>query len=220
MDDEVNAPTVEILRDFLILIGRETEVEQMEERGTLEETAVWIDTQLERFFSLIGSFQDIFSRVWDAFSLDTLSDVVGTFQGIFDDFMVLLGDFMDFAWEVAAKVLEFVKKALLNWLNSFAADIPGFTLLTVIIGKNPLTDEIVLRNVTNIIRGFMGLIPGGEAKFQEMQQTGVIPRAAGRIEALMEQLGISWNLSKIYFLKSGILSALRTYWIPLLPSKE
>lgn len=199
LEDPVEATTEEILRDFLILIGRETEVEQMEEKGTLKETADWIDTQIARFFSLVDRFQVIFTRVWEAFSLDTLSDVIGTFESIYNDFMVLLDDFFAFAWEVAAKVLEIIKNALLSWLNSFAADIPGFTLLTVIIGKNPLTDEEAPRTVENIIRGFMGLIPGGETKFQQLKQTGVIPQAVQRIEALMAELGISWAMVKNLF---------------------
>jgi hypothetical protein len=192
LEEEVDATTVEILEDFLILIGKETEVEQMRERGTLQETADWIDTQLARFFSLVGRFQAILNRVWDAFSVENLADIPGIFQGIFDDFMSLLEDFFDFAREVAIRVLEIIKDALLEWLNSFAADIPGFTLLTVILGRNPLTDQVVERSVQNIIRGFMGLIPGGEAKYQELRESGVIPRAAGRIEALIAELGISW----------------------------
>ena len=50
----VEATTVEILEDFLRLIGKETELEQMRERGTLQETANWLDTQVGTFMSLMG----------------------------------------------------------------------------------------------------------------------------------------------------------------------
>ncbi len=46
---EVEAPTVEIIADFLRLIGQEQRLAQMEERGTLQETADWLDTQLATF---------------------------------------------------------------------------------------------------------------------------------------------------------------------------
>ena len=191
LDEEVNAPTVEILEDFLILIGKETEVEEMRNKGTLQETADWIDTQLITFFSLLGRFNALFTRAWNAFSLENLRDIPAVFSGILTDFTDLLQDFLTFAAEVAAKVLEIIKNALLEWLSSFADDIPGFHLLTVIIRRNPFTGEAVARTTENIIRGFMGLVPGGEAKFQELQQTGVVTSAAQRIDALIARLGIS-----------------------------
>ncbi|PKV49127.1 uncharacterized protein DUF4157 [Aquimarina sp. MAR_2010_214] len=191
LEDEVNAPTVEILEDFLVLIGKETEVEEMKNKGTLQETADWIDTQLITFFSLLGRFNALFTRAWDAFSLENLRDIPTVFSELLTDFTELLQDFLDFAAEVALKVLEIIKNALLAWLSSFADDIPGFHLLTVIIRINPFTGEAVARSTENIIRGFMGLVPGGEAKFQELQQTGVVTSAAQRIDALIARLGIS-----------------------------
>ncbi|MDY8138081.1 DUF4157 domain-containing protein [Aquimarina sp. 2201CG5-10] len=191
LDEEVNAPTVEILEDFLVLIGKETEVEEMKNKGTLQETADWIDTQLATFFALLGRFNALFTRAWDAFSLENLRDIPAVFSGILTDFGELLQDFSVFAAEVAIKVLEIIKNALLAWLSTFADDIPGFHLLTVIIRRNPFTGEAVARTTENIIRGFMGLVPGGEAKFQELQQTGVVTNAAQRIDALVARLGIS-----------------------------
>ena len=60
-DEPVEATTVEILEDFLMLIGKEQELEQMRERGSLEDTAAWLDTQLATFFSLLGELQGFFA---------------------------------------------------------------------------------------------------------------------------------------------------------------
>jgi hypothetical protein len=43
-----------------------------------------------------------------------------------------------------------------------AANIPGFTLFTVVIGFNPITNARVERNAGNILRGTIQLIPGGK----------------------------------------------------------
>ncbi|RNL91729.1 DUF4157 domain-containing protein [Sinomicrobium pectinilyticum] len=192
-DEEVNASTVEILEDFLLLIDKQTELEQMKERGTLQETADWLDTQVGTFMSLLGELRGLITAVWDAIQPENLPNIVENLQALAGRATGFLQRVWDFATTVATQVLELIKNALLGWLNSFAADIPGFTLLTVILGKNPLTEEKVLRSVENIIRGFMGLVPGGEAKYQELKQSGVIPRAAGQIEALIEELGFSWD---------------------------
>lgn len=190
-DEEVSAETVEILEDFLMLIGKETELEQMRERGTLQETADWLDTQMGTFTSLLGQLSTLIDNAWDAIQPENLPNILDSLSSLATEAGEFLQGLWDFASTVAIEVLKLIKDALLGWLNTFAADIPGFTLLTVIIGTNPLTGENVERSIQNIIRGFMGLVPGGEAKYQELKESGVVPRAAGQIEALIAQLGMS-----------------------------
>lgn len=189
--EEVDAETVEILEDFLMLIGKETELEQMRERGTLQETADWLDTQMGTFTSLLGQLNTLIDNAWEAIQPENLPNILDSLSSLATEAGAFLEGLWDFALTVAIEVLKLIKDALLSWLNTFAADIPGFTLLTVIIRTNPLTGEDVDRSVQNIIRGFMGLVPGGEAKYQELRESGVIPRAAGQIEALIAQLGMS-----------------------------
>ncbi|MEL6697903.1 MAG: DUF4157 domain-containing protein, partial [Bacteroidota bacterium] len=191
LEDKVEATTEQILKDFLLLIGKKKEVEEMEKKGTLKKTADWIDKNLGRFTSLLGRFQLILTKALDALSLESLGDMMGVFSGIWEELKILLQDFYDFASEVAAEVLKLIKEALLNALDSFANNIPGYHLLTVIIQKNPFTGKKVKRSTENVIRGFMGLVPGGEAKFQELKKTGVIGKAVARIEALVKELAMS-----------------------------
>lgn len=198
--EEVEATTVDILRDFLLLIGKEQELAQMEARGTLEETAVWLDTQLGTFLSLAGELNQLFSDAWQAIQPENLPNLTTNLQLL----TAQVGRFLQRAWTfartVAAKVLAFIKKALLNWLSAFANDIPGYHLLTVILEKDIFTQKAVLRTPTSLIHGFMSLIPGGEQQFQQMQETGIIPNAAARIEALISELGISWPFMRDLFL--------------------
>jgi hypothetical protein len=91
------------------------------------------------------------------------------------------------------QVLEFIKNALLGWLSGFAHEVPGFHLLTVILGRNPFTDETVPRTAENLIRGFITLLPGGNAIYERLSETGTIATAAARIEGAVEALGISWD---------------------------
>ncbi|SDL82617.1 eCIS core domain-containing protein [Kriegella aquimaris] len=190
-DEEVVAPTIEILEDFLLLIGKETELEQMRERGTLQETADWLDTQIGNFMSLLSQLSVLINSVWDAIKPQNLPTILDNLRELAVQTTGFLQRVWSFASTVAMQVLALLKNALLGWLNSFAAEIPGFTLMTVVLGKNPLTGEDVPRSIENIIRGFMGLVPGGEAKFQELKQSGVVPRAAGQIETLIAELGFS-----------------------------
>lgn len=192
-DEVVNAPTVEILRDFLLLIGKQTEVEEMEKNNTLQKTADWIDTQLATFNDLLTRFGGIVERVWAAFSLETLEDIPGVFSGILGDFAELFLDFTQFAEEVALKVLEIIKDALLSQLSQHAEGTPGYPLIKVLLGKDPFTEETVERNATNIIHGFLSLLPGGEETFQRLQESGAITRMTTWIEGAVTRLGITWE---------------------------
>ena len=193
-DEPVEATTVEILEDFLMLIGKETELEQMRERGTLQETADWLDTRLGEFMSLLGELGGLFRSAWNAIQPQNLPNLASNLQSLSQQVVGFLGRVWTFASTVALEVLQFIKNALLGWLSEFAHEVPGFHLITVIIGKNPFTQEAVPRTAENIIKGFITLLPGGQEKYDQMAETGTIENAAQRIEGAMEELGISWEM--------------------------
>ncbi len=192
-DETVEATTVEILEDFLILIGKEQELEQMRERGTLQETADWLDTQFATFMGLLSQLRGLFTAAWDAIQPENLPSLATNLQSLATQAFGFLQQVWDFAVTVASKVLELIKNALLSWLSGFAHEVPGFHLIAVLLGRNPFTQEPVPRTAENIIKGFITLLPGGEEKFQQMQETGTIPQAAQRIEGAMSELGITWE---------------------------
>jgi hypothetical protein len=192
-DEPVEATPTEILEDFLLLIGKEQHLEQMRERGTVEETANWLATQIETFMSLLEELGGLISRAWEAIQPENLPNLAENLRALATDVGGFLQRVWDFATTVAEKVLALIKDALLSGLSDFAHEVPGFHLLTVIIERNPFTGERVPRTAENLIRGFITLLPGGSATYQQLAETGTIPEAATRIEAAMSELGISWE---------------------------
>jgi hypothetical protein len=190
--EDVEASTVEILEDFLLLIGKETELAQMRERGTLQETADWLDTQWAVFSRLLGQLRSLIAAAWDAIQPENLPDLMSNLRALAGQAFGFIQQVWDFALTIALKVLELVKNALLGWLSDVVHELPGFHLLTVILGRNPFTQETVPRTPENIIRGFITLLPGGNAQYQQLEETGKIGEAAARIEGAMNELGISW----------------------------
>lgn len=191
----VDAPTVEILGDFLKLIGREQTLQQMQERGTLQETADWSDTQFATFADLLGQTEQLVRDAWDAITPANLPTLMTSLESLAQRAsFALLQQFRTFSETVIGKVLELVKKALLGWLSEHAHRMPGFHLLTVILGRNPFTGEAVERNAENLIRGFITLLPNGEQIYTQLAESGVIADAAARIEGEMARLNISWDL--------------------------
>ncbi|MCD0467626.1 DUF4157 domain-containing protein [Flavobacterium sp. ENC] len=190
-DEAVNATTVEILEDFLILIDKQTELEQMREKGTLQKTADWLDTQVGTFTSLLGELRGLITSAWDAIQPSNLANIADNLSALADQAGGFLQRVWDFASGVALKVLELVKESLLGWLSSQAATVRGYSLIKVIIGRDPFTNETVERSVPNLIRGFMSLMDGGEEQYAQMVETGAIARITGEIEAAVATLNMT-----------------------------
>ncbi|MFZ3493219.1 eCIS core domain-containing protein [Streptomyces sp. 5.8] len=193
-DRPVEAQTVEILEDFLRLIGKESALAQMKERGTLQKTADWLDEQAATFTGILGELRALFRDAWAAIQPQNLPDLLTNLKALAGRAFALVGRIGDFAGTVIGKVLSLVKDALLGWLSQYAHKIPGFHLLTVILGKNPFTGEAVERNAQNLIKGFITLLPDGEATYEQLASSGVIAEAAARIESEMARLGVSVDL--------------------------
>jgi len=82
---------------------------------------------------------------------------------------------------------------ILDGLADLAANVPGYTLLTVIIGRNPINMRVVERNAVNLLRAFMGLIPGGEILFQVLERYGVIRRLGAWVSEQTAAMGLTFQ---------------------------
>jgi Domain of unknown function (DUF4157) len=66
----------------------------------------------------------------------------------------------------------------LQFLADKAKNIPGFDLFCLVVGTNPITMQKVDANAANIIRALVGLIPGGAAVIDALQNNGVFDKVA------------------------------------------
>ena len=181
--EAVPATTAQIIEEFLILIGQRQHLEKMRETGTIARVAAWIDQQLALLHFSFAELRALFQQAWDAFSLRDLLNPVAAFRRTVGIFAPFVGRVARFAWNVATTVLRFIKDALLGALSSFARRTPGFTLLTVVLGRDPFTGERVPRTATNLVRGFLEFVPGGEEKFRNLQESGALERAFAWVSA-------------------------------------
>ena len=196
----VVAPTTEILADFLKLIGKQDALAQMQERGTLQKTADWLDVQIPRFLSLVAELMALFEAGWNAIQPANIASLTDNLSKLARDAIALVQRVGAFAGDVIVTVLKIIKDALLDWLSREAGGMRGFRLLTVIIGQDPFTGKAVPRTAENLIGGFIALLPGGEATYQKLAEAGVIADAAAQIEGAMARLGISLDMVTNTFL--------------------
>jgi hypothetical protein len=186
--------------------GREQRA-RLQETGTFQRVADWIDRGISVFSNLYNAIRSGFSLIWDAVSFDTLLHPVETFERIYNHFAQPIADVWAFVRDTARIIIDFVKEALLSRLSAWARDQRGYFLVTLLIRRDPFTGASVPFTIENVIRAFMSLMEGGEAQFQELKQSGAIDRTTNRILAAVRRL--NFTVEYIVGLFTGLWSTVR-----------
>ncbi|EZH71832.1 hypothetical protein ATO12_05490 [Aquimarina atlantica] len=76
-----------------------------------------------------------------------------------------------------------------NWAADKANNIPGYSMLTVILGFNPINGQDVPRNAANIFRGIMGFLPGGNLIWEALNNHGIFNKVGNWIVQQLDTLG-------------------------------
>lgn len=192
-EEHVDRNGANILNALLELGGEEGRQQraQMQETGTFQKVADWIDRGIAVFGNLYQTIRNNFGLIWEVVSINSLMDPVGTFNRIYDTFADPVRKVWEFVRDTAKIILQFIKEVLLRRLSAWASAQRGYRLVTVLIGKDPFTNERVPRTVPNIIRGFMSLMEGGEEQYQQMEQSGAIARATQQVDAAVRRLNMT-----------------------------
>lgn len=77
----------------------------------------------------------------------------------------------------------------LDKFAEWAYNIPGFRLLTIVLGFNPVNMRSTDRSAANILRGLIELIPGGHFITQALDNHGVFNKAGEWVERKLATLG-------------------------------
>lgn len=77
----------------------------------------------------------------------------------------------------------------LDYFADKAYYIPGFRMLTILLGFNPINMRATDRNAANLLRALIEMIPGGHLITQALDNHGVINKAAAWVEQKLAILG-------------------------------
>jgi hypothetical protein len=92
---------------------------------------------------------------------------------------------------VAATIQRFGVGDALAYFADRANMIPGFRLLTVVLGFNPLNMSRVPGTTATILRAVIEVIPGGGLVTQALESTGIFERAAAWVDRQIATLGLT-----------------------------
>ncbi|GAB1402881.1 hypothetical protein MASR1M74_00590 [Lentimicrobium sp.] len=77
----------------------------------------------------------------------------------------------------------------LDYFTDKANSIPGFRMLTIILGFNPINMRSTDRNAANILRALIEMVPGGHIITQALDNHGVFGKAGAWVEQQISILG-------------------------------
>lgn len=164
---------------------------QMQETGTFAKVVGYIDEGIVVFGNLYDTIVQNFSRIWDMVTIEALMNPVETFRTIYAIFADPIAQVLAFVIKVGKEILKLIKEVLMQRLSAWAREQRGYTLVTVIIGKDPFTDEVVPRTMENVIRGFFGLMDGGEEQYKQLKESGAIDKTVAKVNAAVARLNMT-----------------------------
>jgi hypothetical protein len=182
-----------ILNAILEIGGEEGRQQRskMRETGTFDKAAAYIDEGIAVFGDLYRAITQGFSAIWDMVSINALMNPVATFQRIYNVFARPVARVLDFMLRVGREILRLVKEVMMRHLSEWARTVRGYPLVTVIIGKDPFTNEAVPFTMENVIKGFFSLMDGGVEQYNQLKESGAIDRTVGKITAAVRRLNMT-----------------------------
>ena len=214
--DNVERTIPAIIKGFLMLTEQgESYWKKLEESQKLTEAIIWLESTIAKYDITPTRIITAFTDLWDALSWKDVLDPIGTFKKIYNAFAQPVKDIVLFTLEVAFKILCLVKDYFLGLLRKHANAIPGYPLLTVILGKCPLTGQVVPRTAKNFIKGFMSFVPGGMEKYKNLEKSGAVDKAFAWLEKEIAKLDLSWAAIKNMFLNAWNLLTIENFLKPV-----
>ncbi len=106
--------------------------------------------------------------------------------------------FSDAVGSVAGAIAD-PKKLLLGKVADVARGLPGYTLLTQILGKDPISDKPVERSARGVFQAVLNMVPGGDQIFANLNESGAIDKAFAWLNEQWAKLGLTWDAVKGLF---------------------
>ncbi len=84
----------------------------------------------------------------------------------------------------------------IQWLAGKANLIPGFRMLTIVLGVNPINMSAVDRSAANILRALVEFIPGGGLIVEALDNHGIFDKVGAFVETQISALGMTGSAIK------------------------
>lgn len=190
----VERNTVNLLRAFIGLIpGGELLFQVLQRQGIVERIATWVDGQTAALGLNFQTVRDAFTRFTDSLSWTDIfspGDVWRRAQAIFTP---IISRVTGFVGGLITQAITWLKETFMAPLSDFCRQIPGYGLVTVLLGRDPFTNAPVPRTAMTVVRAFAEFIPGGTEKVDQLVQSGALDRAYAWFQQETSARNLTWD---------------------------
>jgi hypothetical protein len=204
----VERSALNLLRGFIGLIpGGEILFQVLQRYGVAERIAAWIGSQVAALGLSFQAVRDAFTRFTESLGITDIVRPDDVWRRARSIFTPLVDRITAFVGGLVTQAVAWLKEAFMAPLAAFCREIPGYGLVTVLLGRDPFTGEAVPRTALNVVRGFASFIPGGSEKVDQLVQSGALDRAYQWFQTETAARNLTW--ARVTGTFAGAWAALR-----------
>lgn len=171
----------------------------LEKNKTVEKVSQWFDGEVTKLNLTWDGVKALFRQAWDSLGVTDLLGPAAVWEKVKAVFAPTLRRLEAFAVTIAGRIIDSVKKVVLGKLSSWAKEQRGYSLLTFVLGRDPITDEIVERTAKKFIKAVLELVDGGDRIYENLEKSRTIEKTAAWLKSEITELDLSWEKIKELF---------------------
>ncbi|MBS1614766.1 MAG: DUF4157 domain-containing protein [Bacteroidetes bacterium] len=152
--------------------------------GTWEEAAGFVEGRVDDFVSLVSNIGDRVVQFIDGLGIADIRHPVTVLENFYNLVRGIIEDVVGFVCRSAQAFVDMVKRVVITQVAAFVKQhIPRlYPFLRVAFGFDPITNEQVPRNGTNILNALFAVTDEGEEQKRQLIETGAFQRVAAWID--------------------------------------
>jgi hypothetical protein len=197
----VKGSTRDFIRAALKLVpDGEALFQKLDTEGRIDAVAKWWDAQIATLDLTYSKIAGLVKQAWDALGASDLIDPTGAYEKkIKPIFQPVVKRVWDFIKAVGAKILQVVRDLVLKSIGEWAQKQKGYSLLTMVLGRDPVTSEEVKPTLKGVIFAVLDLVPSGDKIKENLEKSKTVEKAAAWFQAEVKKLKLTWAAIKLLF---------------------
>lgn len=173
--------------------------EGLEKNKTIDDVSRWFEAEIAALDLTWEGIKALFSQAWDELGTFERLNPRRVWEKIKAVFGPTVRRLARFAANVALKILELLKKIVLDKISAWARQQTGYPLLVFVLGKDPVTGEAVPRTASAFVKAVLALVKGGDKIYENLQKTKALERTVTWLHTEITKLDLSWEKIKDLF---------------------
>lgn len=157
----------------------------LDQYGVFEKAGAWVEGQLSTLGISGASIRAAINKFLDSLGWRDIFDLGGVWDRAKKIFTDPITRIITFVKNLFSAILEMIRQAVLMPLAKLAQGTRGYDLLKAVLGKDPITGEVVPQTADNLIGGFMKLI-GQEEIYENLKKGNAVAKALAWFKTVLK----------------------------------